>query len=453
MPVPAEHAGRYVYHFTDLTNLDNVLTHGLLSCNEQRRLGLTHKSIAESSIQERRSRMPVTCGPRGVVHDYVPLYFGKTSPMLLKQVSAKNVDQPLIVYFVFPIQLVERDDVVFTNAAANTVVPPTFFSDPSDLGQLNWTVIDSRRWASEVATKQARMAEVLVHRSLDPRAAAYLVVWNDELERQVREIYARLRRTPPPIGRSTAADGGYYFTNFRAELPDDMRNHSLASGPIFTKGDYKESLAKVLANRGRQAAARFANVYDLLAALRVDLAALPETSELIGLESNNEMHTETVGNHTLRVVDECRELFASAPLGPAEQQLVELAAYLHDIGTGPKSRWSRCAGGKQQVDPDHPIKSTKMLERILTQEIRTITDDEARVLCKLVCYHDLYGDIVGRDRRREQLADIAENERDLEMLITIGRADMTSVRETWGVVGDAQATELRNWVLQQWRGG
>jgi UTP:GlnB (protein PII) uridylyltransferase len=190
----------------------------------------------------------------------------------------------------------------------------------------------------------------------------------------------------------------------------------------------------------------------LLAALRVDLAALPETAQLIGLESNNEVHTETVGDHTLRVVEECRKLFSSNRLTQPEQQLVELAAYLHDIGKGPKSRWDRC-GGKQQVDPDHPIKSTKMLERILTEEVQAVTDDEARILCKLVCYHDLYGDIIGRDRRREQLADIAQNERDLEMLITIGRGDMSSVREVWGFLGDSQAATIRDWVLQQLRGG
>ncbi|MGQ7112742.1 DarT ssDNA thymidine ADP-ribosyltransferase family protein, partial [Escherichia sp. TWPC-MK] len=34
--------------------------------------------------QHRRSEMRVTCGPGGVVHDYVPFYFTKRSPMLLK---------------------------------------------------------------------------------------------------------------------------------------------------------------------------------------------------------------------------------------------------------------------------------------------------------------------------------------------------------------------------------
>ncbi len=65
MPVPAAHARRFVYHTTHLSNLEGVLRHGILSYNEQRRLGLDHHSIAAQSIQDRRARMTVTTGPGG----------------------------------------------------------------------------------------------------------------------------------------------------------------------------------------------------------------------------------------------------------------------------------------------------------------------------------------------------------------------------------------------------
>lgn len=454
MAIPSEHAARYVYHFTHLHNLKDVLTHGFLCCNEQKRLGLRHTSIAENSIQERRAKMDVTCGPQGVVHDYVPLYFGKTSPMLLMQVKAKNVDQEMIIYFVFSIKLVERDDVVFTDAAANALAPPNFFSDPADLSKLNWAAVDYRKWGSPDNSKPARMAELLVHRSLDPRSAAYVVVWNSAVADEVKKVYAECKVAPPTIRFQDYYDPGYYFTNFRKGLPADMLNQSISSGPIYTKGAYEASLNFVLANRGKNAAARFSTVYDLLAALRANFAALPETAELVGLETSNEAHKENVGDHTLRVVQQARSLFSSISLTQSEQALVELAAYLHDIGKGPKSRWVGC-GGKQEVDPDHPIKSTEMLQRILTAEVKTVTDDEARILCKLVCYHDLYGHVVSDDvrRHREQVVEIADNDRDLEMLIAIGRADMSAIKDSWSWVAAQQASELRNWVLQQMKGG
>lgn len=449
MPVPVDHAARYVYHFTHLSNLKDVLTHGFLCCNEQKRLGVRHTSIAENTIQARRAKMAVTCGPRGVVHDYVPLYFGKTSPMLLKQIRSKNVDQELIVYFVFPIKLIERPDVVFTDAAANAEMSPNFFSDPIDLAKLNWSAIDSLKWGS-ADSKPARMAEVLVHRTLDPSSAAYLVVWNDSVAEEVRKTYAECKLTAPSIRFSGYDNPGYHFTNYRSEFPDDMRNRTISTGPIFTKGRYEESLKFVLANRGRNPGAPFKTIRELLEALRANFSAIPETAELVGLETDNKEHKENVGDHTLRVVQQARTLFSSIALTPDEQALVELAAYLHDIGKGPKKRWSGF-GGKQQVDHDHPIKSTTMLQRILTEEVSTVTDDEARVLCKLVCYHDLFGHVVSPDigRHREQLLEIADNPRDLEMLIAIGRADMSAIKGSWGFLATSQAAELRDWVLQQ----
>jgi len=146
MPIPPEHTGRFIYHFTHLDNLSGMLTNGVLSPNEQKRLGLGHKSIALKGIQDRRSKMKVPCGPGGVVHDYVPFYFCSLSKMLLSVVNAKNVDQMFLIYFAIPIRILERPDVVFTNAAANTAIPPTFFSDPSDLGKLKWTLVDSKKW-------------------------------------------------------------------------------------------------------------------------------------------------------------------------------------------------------------------------------------------------------------------------------------------------------------------
>jgi hypothetical protein len=93
--------------------------------------------------------MAVPCGPPGVVHDYVPLYFSKLSPMLLQVVNSKNVDQELLLHFAYPITLLERGDVVFTNAAANTVAPPDFYDDPGSLTELDWTAIERTKWGSD----------------------------------------------------------------------------------------------------------------------------------------------------------------------------------------------------------------------------------------------------------------------------------------------------------------
>ena len=157
---------------------------------------------------------------------------------------------------------------------------------------------------------------------------------------------------------------------------------------------------------------------------------LPETAELIGLESDNGIHVEDVGKHTLSVVKTLLESSEYERLNKSDKLLVEISAYLHDIGKGPKSRWAD-NGGKQKVDPDHPIKALPMLKRILTEEIATLTERSAKVICKLVCYHDLVGDIIGKGRRIEELFDAVEDERDLNMLIALGKADMLAINPAW----------------------
>ena len=207
MPIPAEHTSRHAYHFCHLENLENVLKHGLLSCNEQIRLKIKHLSVAEKSIQDRRATMPVTCNPNGVVHDYVPFYFCKRSSMLLSVVQRKNVDQQFLIYFVVPIQLVEQEGVVFTSASANTGIAPEFFYDPSDLSKLDWKLIDSLKWKLTESEKQARMAELLVNKQVPLQAVKEIIVWNDSIGECVARAFKKAGKTPPPI----RADGHYYF--------------------------------------------------------------------------------------------------------------------------------------------------------------------------------------------------------------------------------------------------
>ena len=234
--IPPEHAKRHAYHSTLLDNLPGILEHGFLSCNEQGRLGLTHESIALETIQARRAKMRVTCGPGGVVHDYVPLYFAKLSPMLLAQVHAKNVDQMLLVHFAYSVDLLDRVDVVFADAAANRTRPPTFYADPARLDQLMWEAIDTRKWGSKidgVDRKHERMAEVLVHKRLDPTDADYVIVWNKSIKAEVKEMYVAAGLTPPPI-RYNGYDDEHTVSHFDNKLPDDMRNKAIAAGPWWT---------------------------------------------------------------------------------------------------------------------------------------------------------------------------------------------------------------------------
>lgn len=103
--------------------------------------------------------MNVTCGKGGVVHDYVPFYFSSKNPMFLGVLNKKNTDQPFIVYLCMKIDRLEKDDAVFTDASANTDIPPQFYSDTTQLDKLDWSLVDSLKWGFSDEERHKKMAK------------------------------------------------------------------------------------------------------------------------------------------------------------------------------------------------------------------------------------------------------------------------------------------------------
>ncbi|AVH45524.1 DUF4433 domain-containing protein [Agrobacterium tumefaciens] len=428
MAVPVQYANRHVYHFSHIDNLPGLLQNGFLATNHAM-FPRRHRSIAAAGIQERRATMVVPCGPGGCVHDYVPLYFGSCSPMLLGVVNAKNVDQYDILYFEFPISLVDRPDAVFTNASANTAAPPQFFSAAGQLDELDWGAIDSRKWSSpDDAHRHRRMAEVLVHGQLPVTSAVRCVVWNDWVKGRVEKIVGG---APFPTIVS-GGDRSHWFNNL--ELKDGS---SVVKGPGEIAGIYAAACNYVAENIGKHVTtAAFKNLTALLAGLRADFGCLPHTAELVGLSSANGVHKHTVDVHTKDVVQRLLALPEYASLSERPKKLVEIAAYLHDIGKGPRSRWVN-NGGVQKVDPNHPVGAMEMMADILTENVGTVKPSSARTLLKLVCYHDLVGDVLGKGRDEQQIVNVIDDEDELDMLFALGKADATSLVEHWWNQGKA----------------
>jgi len=440
MPIPPEYAERSLYHFTHFNNLTNILEHGaLLSPNEMLLHGINCKDIAYEDIQDRRSMMEVPCGCGGFVHGYVPLYFCKRSPMLHAVIFNKIADEQLIIYLEFPIHILEQYPSVFTNASANTVPPPTFSDDTSELVNLDWDAIDTWKWGSQhdtglIPVRQKKQAEAFIHNMLPLDSLSKIVVMDSYLKRKVEEIFNENGIPTPPI---TIGSFYYYFlTNYAVPV----------KGPNAIYNNYQRTIKNILNSIGQASSPRFANLNELLNALRDGLDCLKETSELIDLESDDEMHFDDIGTHTCSVVYELKESSEYATMNPTDKLLTEVAAYLHDIGKRPKSRWGS-SDGIQRVDPNHPVRALPMLQRILTEEIATMKKRSAKVICKLVCYHDLVGDIIGKGRRVEELEKVAENERELNMLIAIAKADMKSVNPAW--VDEGRINQLRDKVIQK----
>ena len=354
--------------------------------------------------------------------------------MLLGVVNRKNIDQWGIIYFEFPISLLDRDDVVFTDASANTALPPNFYSEPTDLNKLNWAEIDSRKWSSANATlRHQRMAEVLVHSHLDLKEASRVIVWNNGVKGWVQETVNEAG-VPFPQIEFESPNRRHYFLKFMFG-----EKTSLVSGPVTIANEYNLACKKIAEEAGQFNDAPFETPKKLLKALREDFSSLPYTSELIGLKSANGMHKFTVDHHIFEVVNKLKSLPEFKALSPEDRDRVELAAYLHNIGKGPKARWAQ-SGGLQEVDPDHPIRAMPMMVDIMTKQVRKVRQENARLIVKLVCYHDLVGEVMGKGRDERQIVDVTESEEELDMLFALGKADATSLCEEWW--DDDESTNL-----------
>lgn len=441
--IPSTYRDRRVYHFTPLAALAEILTHGLLSRNEQAAAGLPRRSLAWESLQAYRATLPVPAGPGGVADDYVPFYFCKLSPMLLAVIVNKTIDEEEIIHLEFTIQVLEHYPAVFTDAALSPGSTPHFFPSPAGLEFLDWRTIDSREaYPHDPRIRQARLAELLVHRQIPVASARRIIVWDDEAARQVAGLYAGLGLAPPPI----ETDPGCYFYR-----PDAVGPEPAVSGPLRIRRALEHTLGAISASLGRSPSPagatqsgkiptgdmpvgilpNFIGLEGLCAGLRQDFACLPETAGLVGLETDNRAHSEDVGAHTHRVVAELLITPEYGRLSPPDRILLEVAAYLHDIGKGPKSRWA-AYGGRQQIDHDHPVKALPMLERIFTQEITGLNLASAALVCKLVAYHDLVGGIIYGGRRLDELLSIVTNEVELDMLVALSKADAAAINPTWG---------------------
>lgn len=444
--IPEEHKNRFFYHFTHIDNLSSIISNGLLCTNLKNEAGISHVNIASDSIQERRSSMAVSCGPKGNVHDYVPFYFCSVNPMFLSLVNSKNVDQNDIVILAVPIEKLLADNVVFTDASANTSEPPNFYSNPADLTSLNWPEIDSQKWgcASDIKRHQ-KMAEVLVHKIVTLDYFKYIIVYNEATKKKVVEIFKLSGQNPPKIEYSPMGKHNFFFTKFMVK---GKENSLLVTGPRVLRAKFEGAVKFLIDNREKRDKKDylFSDITDCLTKLKTDFCAIKELKGIYKLETVNDVHSENVSDHTLNVIEQLKKTAYYKGCSDSDKKILEISAYLHDIGKGPAEKWSN---GKQPAYPDHPADAATMVVRILHEDFKSLSNYEIRMICMLVIYHDLIGEIFGKDRDPAQLLNIINDEKDFDMLATLNMADVAAINWTWHAIYKMKIEAFKKEILEQ----
>lgn len=430
MKVPQAYKGRFFYHFTHVDNIESIVQNGLLSTNEKNKEDIEHVDLANETIQQRRSNMAVACQPYGTVHDYVPFYFTAPNPMLLSVLNRKNIDQPFVVYIAISIDKIIEDNVVFTDASANTIIPPNFYSNAGDLDNLNWSLIDSKKWNEKSSGDlHARMAEVLVYQRVPIDWIESYVVYNEMCRDEITKIYKENKLEVPKISYAPFNNKYFYFTKFTMK---GRTNETLITGPVFLESRYRSAIKTINEEREKKELRNnaFLNINDALLKIERDFCVIQELEGIFELETDNQVHTQNVSDHTICVVHKLEENAYYKNLSVNDKAIVKLSAYLHDIGKGPKTKWK---DEIQTAYPDHPADAIPMIVRILIMEFKSLSEYEIERICLLVTYHDIIGDIIMRGRSEQELLNLKVNENDLNMLIALTLADISSINPFWTI--------------------
>jgi hypothetical protein len=434
MTIPKSLRGRYAYHFTLLDNLESIIDSGILCTNEKKRLGISHENVAEEGIQGRRSSMLIPCSNGNVVHDYVPFYFSKKTPMQLGIINKKNLDQLFIIYFAVPIEAIENvDGVVFSDASANTDILPNFYNSKnvSSLESLNWEAIDDKKWGCpNEKFRHQKMAELLIPNVVDVMDVAHLVVWNEEIKEEVEKVFKAKKKSIPKI--TFGID--HYYINFY-----DGGKKSIVTGPKHLKHLVDETITEICKNFKNTT--KFKNIKSALHSIANDFSTINELKGIDGLKASYGPHTDDVGTYSRKVASIVQKSQEYSKLSEDNKDIVLFSAYLHDIGKGPKSRWGE--RGMERADNDHAVKSLPMLKRILTEDIGNLDRELVRKIVTLVTYDDLIGDIVAKGRNEQQLFDIIESEDDVNMILALGKSDMSSINPLWIFMNESKIEILK----------
>ncbi|GAA5438239.1 DarT ssDNA thymidine ADP-ribosyltransferase family protein [Deinococcus aquaticus] len=424
------YAARRIYHFTHISNLPNIVKNGILSTNKLKFLERRHKSIASTDIQSRRSEMDVTCGPGGKVHDYVPLYFTSRSPMLLGVINKRCIDQSDIVYLEFPISLIRRSDVVYTDASANTSVPPNFYYSYEDLKKLNWPEIDSTRWSSETdELRHQKMAEVLVKDHLSLSDCVEIVVWDRVTKSFIEEKFKEAGLQLPLVGIENYTRR-HWFTDWK-----ESNQESIVAGPKEIARNLEKACSQISKAHTIDSNKIYSDLDHLIKEMDANIKSIPELNVLFRLKPENPIHKYDLGSHTQSVVNILRSLDRFKSLSNDDKSLVIASAYLHDIGKASKIEQN---GHIYKNDINHPVKGLPIAVRILGR-IKNISEDDAIKILRLICYHDLIGDLMKGDRELSELLNITKNQSDIDMLLALSEADIKSINASWW---DASKAEI-----------
>ena len=214
MPVPIPTP---IYRFIHVDSLDVLLKRrGLHAPNHTPENGLSYRKIHNVEIQNERRSRTIPCGLGGVIHDYVPFYFGYLSPMLLQlhtgRVEGHTEGQQPIIYLGSTAQSVAASPVSFVFSDGHGIAAFTsWYDDLTQLKDVDWDVVYLRYWKDtidDMDRQRRKQAEFLVYEFCPWDLITDISVINDTMKTKVEHI---LSKHPSDLNRPVILRRGWYY--------------------------------------------------------------------------------------------------------------------------------------------------------------------------------------------------------------------------------------------------
>jgi len=214
MPIPYPTP---IFRFIHVDNLPLCLERGGISApNFEPENGMEYKTVHNLEIQQHRRIMHIPCGPGGVIHDYVPFYFGYLSPMLLQlhtgRVAGYAEGQEPIIYLKTTAQAIEQSGAGFVFSDGHGIAHYTgWFDTLDDLDKVDWEMVYKRYWSDNVDDmdrQRRKQAEFLVHRFCDWSLIHGIAVIDSGMRERVEGIFDSYA---PEMARDVTVKRDWYY--------------------------------------------------------------------------------------------------------------------------------------------------------------------------------------------------------------------------------------------------
>ncbi len=195
IPIPTP-----ILRLTHIENLPTILSReGLHSSNKTPFDQFPYKPIHNPNIQQKRHIQIIPCGPKGTLHDYVPFYFGRLSPMLFqihtKQIPCCPDGQEKVIYLVAHVQEIIENNMKYVFSDGHGIARFTkYFDNIVNLDKIDFQIVNQKQWADDESDRdrqRKKQAEFLIHDFCPWICVREIIVMNQNMRDVVLEIFSK----------------------------------------------------------------------------------------------------------------------------------------------------------------------------------------------------------------------------------------------------------------------